>query len=131
MRNQQSREQVSKIVSVVILGDRDETSVLALAASLARTVDEALSEAIVEMTSEDIVALGHVDHVQLITAKGVAGSVDGHAVLLGNSSFLSDLGVCVGNFGEWAERTAPQGQSVMFVAVDGQPAGFFRLSMNY
>ena len=131
MLKQRSCEQRYKVVSVVTLGDGDEAAVLALAASLARTVDEALSAAIVEMASEGSMTLGRLDHVQLTTDKGVAGSVDGHAVILGKSSFLADLGLSVGTFGEWAERTAPEGETVIFMAVDGQPAGFLRLSTHY
>ena len=130
MLKQRSPEQAFKIVAVVVLEDRDEAAVLKLAASLARTVDDALSAAIVETASEDITALRAVDQVHLITDKGVAGSIDGHAVVLGDSSFLGRLGLSVGRFGEWAERTAPEGETVIFVAVDGQPAGFLRLSMN-
>jgi len=128
MLKQRSREKACKVVSVVILGDCHERVVLALAASLARTLNEALSTAIVSTASEDIIVLAQVDHARMITDRGVAGSVDGHAVILGNSSFLSDFGVSVGNFGEWAERTAPEGETVMFVAVDGHLAGFLRLS---
>ncbi len=131
MLKRRSPEQAFKIVAVVVLEDRDETAVLKLAASLARSVDDALSAALVEAASGGITALGVVDRVQRITDTGVAGSVDGHAVVMGNSSFLAGLGLSVGSFGEWAERTAPEGESVMFVAVDGHPAGFIRLSTNH
>ena len=112
-----------------MIGDRDQAVVLALAASLVRTVDEALSAAIVETASEGGIALGH-ERVELITDKGVAGSVDGHTVVLGNSLFLADLGLSVGVFGEWAERTTPEGHVLMLMAVDGQLAGFLRLATN-
>jgi P-type Cu+ transporter len=131
MLKQRSPEHAFKIVAVVVLEDRDVAAVLKLAANLARSIDEALSAAIVETAAEDITAFGAVDHVQLITDEGVAGSVDGHAVVLGNSSFLAGVGLSVGSFGEWAERTAPEGEAVIFVAVDGHPAGFLRLSTNY
>jgi cation transport ATPase len=130
MLKQRSSEKACKVVSVVILGDCHERVVLALAASLARTLDEALSTAIVATVSEDVIVLPKIDHVQVITDKGVTGSVDGHAVILGNSSFLSDLGVSVANFGAWAERTAPDGETVLFVALDGHLAGFLRLVLK-
>jgi P-type Cu+ transporter len=130
MLKQRSREKACKVVSVVILGDRPERVVLALAASLARTLDETLSTAMLATVSEDVMVLPKINHVQVITDKGVMGSVDGHAVILGNSSFLSDLGVSVGNFGAWAERTAPDGETVLFVALDGHLAGFLRLVLK-
>lgn len=131
MLKQRVREQAYKVVSVVMLGTRDETAVLALAASLARTVDEALSVAILETVSESNMTLRNVEHVDLITDEGVAGSVDRHAVALGNSAFLAGQGLSVGSFGEWAERTASDGEAVIFVAVDRQPAGVLRVSTNF
>ena len=56
---------------------------------------------------------------------GVAGSVDGHAVVLGNSALFTDLGLSVESFGKWPERLQQRGEHVLFIAVDGRTAGFF------
>jgi Cu+-exporting ATPase len=49
--------------------------------------------------------------------------VDGHAVLLGNTALLQQFGISAERLAEDAEAQRSQGQTVMFVAVDGQPAG--------
>jgi len=117
-------------VFIGVLGDRDETALLAMAAGLAIVVDDPLGAAILETAPDSVTELPHVEHVQSVSEKGVAVLVDGHTVVLGNSSFLADLGLNIGNLGDWTERLAQQGQRVAFLAVDGQPAGFLKLSME-
>jgi Cu+-exporting ATPase len=49
--------------------------------------------------------------------------VDGHKVALGNKSLLEELGVNLGELNERAESLRREGQTVMFVAIDGTIAG--------
>jgi P-type Cu+ transporter len=123
-------QETPRIVSIVVFGDRNETALLAMAASLGLVVNDPLGAAILETAPDSGTELPHVEHVQSMSEKGVAGSVDGHVVVFGNSSFLADLGLSIGNLGDWAGRLAQQGQRVMFLAVDGQPAGFLKLSID-
>jgi Cu+-exporting ATPase len=58
-----------------------------------------------------------------VTGKGVVGRVDGHDVALGNRRLMEDLRVSLGPLVERAEILRRDGQTVMFVAVNGQPAG--------
>ena len=58
-----------------------------------------------------------------MTGKGVRGKVDGREVALGNQRLLESLNVDPGALAERAERQRAEGETVMFVAVDGQPAG--------
>jgi Cu+-exporting ATPase len=53
----------------------------------------------------------------------VAGIVDGRKVLLGNPTFMQEGGVDVSALGQNADRQRREGQTVMFVGVDGKPAG--------
>ncbi len=57
-----------------------------------------------------------------ITGKGVKGQVDGHAVALGNRSLLDDLRIDPGELAGQAEKFRADGQTVMFVAIDGKAA---------
>ena len=58
-----------------------------------------------------------------ITGKGVTGTVDGQTVALGNLALLEALHINVGDLPEQAETLRRDGQTVMFVAVNGQPMG--------
>ena len=51
------------------------------------------------------------------------GQIDGHQVALGNRALFAELGIGLGDLGQRAEALRRDGQTVMFVALDGQPAG--------
>jgi Cu+-exporting ATPase len=130
MFKQRRLQATTRIVSVVVFGDRDETALLAMAASLALAVDDPLGAAILKTTPHSGAGLPHVEQIQSISERGVAGSVDGHVVVLGSSSFLADRGFSIGNLGDWVEGLAQQEQRVTFLAVDGELAGFLKITLN-
>ena len=68
-------------------------------------------------------ALTDAQEFTSITGKGVMGRVAGRPVALGNQALFEELGIAVGELAEHAEAKRREGQTVMFVAVDGQPAG--------
>jgi Cu+-exporting ATPase len=53
----------------------------------------------------------------------VTGTIEGHHVALGNAKLLDDLHVPADAFGSQAESMRSDGQTIMFVAVDGKIAG--------
>ncbi len=68
-------------------------------------------------------AITKADSFESVTGKGVTGRVDGRAVALGNSGLMDDLEVRLEGFSHRAESMRREGQTVMFVAVDGELAG--------
>ncbi|MCT2559602.1 heavy metal translocating P-type ATPase [Tsuneonella sp. YG55] len=112
-----------KLVAVEAEPGFDADEVLRLAATLERGSEHPLAEAIVNGADAKGIALGKADAFEAVTGKGVTGRVDGRAVALGNARLVDDLG---GNAGALEERTnarRDQGETVMFVLVDGALAG--------
>jgi len=64
-----------------------------------------------------------VSDFKSVTGKGVTGRVDDRQVGLGNRALMDDLGVNLGELPTGAESYREEGQTVMFVAVDGLAAG--------
>jgi Cu+-exporting ATPase len=112
-----------RLVSVVALPGQDQASLLRLAASLERGSEHPLADAIIDGAAERKVELAATENFESLTGRGIAGTVDGHAVALGNRTLLEERKVLFGSLIEQAERLRTDGQTVMFVAVDGQPAG--------
>ena len=69
------------------------------------------------------IALERTESFESVTGKGVQGSVAGRRVALGNLRLMHDLGVEVDDLVQRAEDLRAEGETVMFVAVDGQAAG--------
>jgi Cu+-exporting ATPase len=112
-----------RLVSLAAVKGFDETGVLRLGASLERGSEHPLAAAIVRGAKEKGVALSPATDFASVTGKGVTGNVEGHAVALGNVKLLDELAIDPGSLRQRAESARAEGQTVMFVAVDGQAAG--------
>ncbi|HYJ46843.1 MAG TPA: heavy metal translocating P-type ATPase, partial [Pyrinomonadaceae bacterium] len=112
-----------KLVTVGPTSGWDEKSLLRAAASLERGSEHPLAAAIVAGAEERGVELIAAKSFESVTGKGVTGEVEGRAVALGNRRLLDDLGVDIGDSASQAESLRNEGQTVMFVAVDGRLAG--------
>jgi Cu+-exporting ATPase len=117
-----------KLMKIVTQPGRDEAVVLRLAASLEQGSEHPLASAIVAGAAARGVDLLKPVDFQAISGKGVTGTVDGHAVALGNLALLQQLHVDPGPLAARAEQLRTDGQTVMFVAVDAQPAGLLAVA---
>ena len=63
-----------------------------------------------------------------MTGKGVAGSVAGRRLLVGNRALLADAGVDPAPLAAAAAALRSAGKTVVFVAVDGQAAGLLAVA---
>ena len=133
IRDAESLEIMEKITTLVVdktgtvtaepLAHIEKTEVLRLAASLERGSEHPLAAAIVNGAQERGVPLTAVQGFESLTGKGVRGRIDGRTVALGNQRLLDELSLDVGDLFIHAEKFRHEGQTVMFVAVDGRPAG--------
>jgi Cu+-exporting ATPase len=112
-----------KLMLVKAAGDMDETTLLSLAATLERGSEHPLAEAIVDGARARGVKRGTLSGFESLTGKGVTGDVDGRRIGLGNRALLDDLGIDPGDLAEQADAARANGDSVMFVSVDGRAAG--------
>jgi Cu+-exporting ATPase len=112
-----------KLVTVDPVEGWDEKGLLRLAASLERASEHPLAAAIVAGSLERGVELAGVESFESITGKGVTGHVDGRSVGLGNRNLFESMGIDPGELAGKAEALRKEGQTVMFVAVDGKAAG--------
>jgi Cu+-exporting ATPase len=111
------------LVSVQPAAGWDEPQLLRLAASLERASEHPLAAAIVSGAEERGVQLTGTEAFESVTGKGVTGQIEGRAVALGNRALMEQLGIDVGALADAADRSRQEGQTVMFVAVEGGAAG--------
>ncbi len=112
-----------KLVAVMPQPAHDESEVLRLAASLERGSEHPLAEAIVAGAEARGVELAKADDFEAVTGKGVKGVVDGRPVALGNAKLVADVGLEIGALGADADKRRDEGETVMFVILDGEIAG--------
>jgi len=111
------------LAAVVPIGASGESEVLRVAAALERGSEHPLAAAILEGAGARGVPIESADAFESRTGKGVVGRVGGRAAALGNLRLLEELGVLAGDAAARAEEMRREGQTVMFVVVDGAVAG--------
>jgi Cu+-exporting ATPase len=103
---------------------RSADDLLALAAGLERGSEHPLAAAIVDGAESRALRLeAAAKGFASVTGQGVTGTVAGHRVALGNRALLDTLEIAPGPLAGRAEELRREGQTVMFVAVDGEAAG--------
>ncbi|MCU7928214.1 MAG: HAD-IC family P-type ATPase [Candidatus Thiodiazotropha sp. (ex Dulcina madagascariensis)] len=112
-----------QLISVQATPGFDESEVLRLAASLERASEHPLAEAIVRGAKDKGIELASINQFDSITGQGVTGVIDTIKVALGNLKLLESLSVAPGELQAEAEKGRKEGQTVMFVSIDGKAVG--------
>jgi Cu+-exporting ATPase len=115
------------LASVRFVPPYSDQDVLRFAASLEQGSEHPLAEAIVSGARARGITLAPVKQFLAVTGKGVTGTIDDQPVTIGTAAFLTDSGGVAGRTLEVLEEEASafreRGQTVMFVAVNGNAAG--------
>jgi len=101
----------------------NESELLRVAASIERGSEHPLAAAIVAAALQQGLKLSEPEEFQSITGMGVVGKVEHHIVALGNNKLLDQQKIDAGQANELAEARRKDGETVMFVGVDGRLAG--------
>lgn len=112
-----------RLIATETSGAWDSNVVLRLAASLETQSEHPLAQALVAaMTAQGLQAAPVGDFASQ-TGLGVTGTVDGHAVVVGNQAQMRQQGIDASALIPVADSHRAEGAGVMFVGVDGQAAG--------
>jgi len=105
---------------VALVSDGMEEEALRFAAALERASEHPLAAAVLESAEARSLTIPKADAVETIAGQGVTGRVEGHAVVVGSASLLESKRIAVTGFASRVEPLRAEGQTVIFVAVDGR-----------
>jgi P-type Cu+ transporter len=118
-----------RLISIVAEGAMADAEILRIAASLERGSEHSLASAIVGAAETAGLPLAPPRSFRLLPGKGVTGIVENRRVAVGNPALFRELGTDVEiDAEEKAEALRRDGQTVMFVAVDGLIVGILGVS---
>jgi heavy metal translocating P-type ATPase len=100
-----------------------DSDVLKFAASLERASEHPLASAVIAAAKLRGIDAPTPQRFDSMTGKGVVGDVDGRRVAVGNQALFAELGIDLAPLAAAAEAPRAQGQTVIYVAVDGRAAG--------
>ncbi|HEX4999441.1 MAG TPA: heavy metal translocating P-type ATPase, partial [Terriglobia bacterium] len=112
-----------RVATVMPLDDITGDELLRLAASVERGSEHPLATAIVQAAEERSLRFGTTSNFESRTGRGVIATVDGRRVALGNAKLIEELGIASASALEQAEQLRREGQTAMFVSVDGRISG--------
>jgi Cu+-exporting ATPase len=112
-----------RLVTIEPLSGFDEPQLLAIAAGLERPSEHPLASAIVQGASDRNIPPAELREFESITGKGVRGQSPQGNVALGNAALMQEMAVEIREASSRVEALRLEGQTVMFLAVDGRLAG--------
>lgn len=111
------------LVAVLPAPGFTEEGILAAAAAVETSSEHPLAEAIVEGAKDRSITIGKPSEFQSITGQGVQAKVGNQLVAIGNLKMMESLGAQDKSLTAKADSYRSDGQTVMFIAIDGKPAG--------
>ena len=101
----------------------DEASLLGLVAAVERSSEHPLAEALVRGAEAKDAPRKDATGFESVTGEGAQANVESQTVAIGNRKMMERIGGWSDTLGASADQYRAEGQTVMFVAVDGKPAG--------
>ncbi|MBM3750272.1 MAG: heavy metal translocating P-type ATPase [Acidimicrobiia bacterium] len=111
------------LVSVASAAGADERTWLPLVAGLEQGSEHPLASAIVKGAQARGLDVPKAETFESLTGLGVRGRVSGHLVVIGNRALMTQERIDAASLEAQSDGLRAQAQTVMFVAVDGAPAG--------
>ena len=111
------------VVAIETVDGFDSQEVLRLAASLERSSEHPLAQAVVREAEARGLTVSEPGDVDQPVGKGITGIVDGHRLVAGNARFLSEQGIETEALAERANGMRSEGATAIFLGIDGKVAG--------
>ena len=116
-------------VTDIIPGEKiDPQELLALAASVERSSEHPLGEAIVRRAREEGLSLSTIENFQAFSGQGVRAEAEGLEILIGNKRLMESQALDLKPLLQTAESLADQGKTLMYVARGGKIIGLLALA---
>jgi len=111
------------VTSVLALAPYSEQQLLQWAASIEQASEHPLAEAIVTAANQRQLTLLKSENFSALAGHGIAATVAGKTLLLGNRKLMSDHGIDISSLASAEREHTQQARTPVFVAVDNRAAG--------
>ena len=112
------------LLEVIVESGTDRAELLRLAGALEDASEHPIAQAIAKGATQEIGALPTPESFENVVGRGVQGTVDGHAVLVGRESLLAEWSQFLsGDLASAKARAEGEGKTVVAVGWDGQARG--------
>ena len=116
------------VTQILVVPEINEADLLRLAASLERSSEHPLADAIVRAANDRSLLLTTPIDFDSPVGKGVVGQVEGRRILLGSPAFMVEQAIDTSALATEADVLRKDGASAIFVAIDGKLAGVLAIA---
>jgi Cu+-exporting ATPase len=117
-----------KVVAIEVAEGVEKDDLLRLAASVERSSEHPLADAIVAAAKHRNLVLNDVQEFDAPAGKGVTGKIAGKTVLIGSAAFLESRNVAVHGMAALAEDLRADGATVINITREGKLAGLLAIA---
>lgn len=117
-----------RVIQIITTKGHEEADVLQMAASLEQSSEHPLATAIVASVKGRGLSVPKSATFESLTGLGVRGTIDGQLAVVGNASLLNEMQIDISDLQQQAETLRTQGQTVIFVAMNGKAAGLIGIA---
>ena len=112
-----------RIVSVKSAHGFSDEDLLKTLAALEQGSEHPLASAVLKEAKDRGLVLPEADDFHAHSGRGISGTVNNRTVVAGNEALLQEMNIDAHPLGALAQDLRGQAQTVIFIAIDGQPAG--------
>ena len=116
------------VTDIITQGKYTSDDILQLAASAEQHSEHPLGESIVAYGKEKFDELLEVEHFRSITGEGIASTIIGKSILLGNKRLMDNHSIDTSSFAKHSDQLAHEGKTPMYVAIDQALEGLIAVS---
>ncbi len=117
-----------RVVTIITASGIDENELLRMAASVERGSEHPLAGAIIAAAHERALELAGPRDFESTTGQGVSGVIDGRRVAIGSEKLFARADQGAADLTAKAADLRAEGQTVVLVAIDDQPAGLLAIA---
>ncbi|MBE0406033.1 copper-transporting P-type ATPase [Psychrobacter sp. AOP22-C1-22] len=117
-----------ELTAIDALAGQDEDEFLALVAAVESASEHPLAEAIVRAAEDKALSIPKATDFNSTTGEGVQATVNGKQIAIGNSKLMQSLNSFDSELSSKADVRRKDGETVMFVAIDGKAAGIISVA---
>ncbi|MBS4033506.1 MAG: heavy metal translocating P-type ATPase [Ignavibacterium sp.] len=116
------------LTDVLTTNGFSENDVLSLSASVEKSSEHPLAEAIVNGAKNKSLELFDVQNFNAVPGHGVEANVNGRKIFLGNLKMMEKFSIDLGDLEEKSIKLADDGKTPMFIAIDDRAAGIIAVA---
>jgi len=117
-----------EVTDIVPIGNMDSDKLLKIAASVEKTSEHPLGQAIVRRAEEKLLMIEQAKEFTAIPGKGIKAVLEDKTVYVGNRRLMEEENIDVKSLEENLSQLEEEGKTAMLVAVDGKVAGIIAVA---